>query len=114
MGRDYMLMENLSERTQDVMYSRKIILDSLINDTKEEIFDLDTLIHHNTGNKVQIERMQSNAPIMNLTPSYISRKPIQFSPKWSDYDVMKHRWTYLKPQAKRLNRADTNQILPKS
>jgi hypothetical protein len=34
-----------------------------------------------------------------------------FSPKWKDYDVMKNRWKYIKPQTKRFV-YDNQQLVP--
>lgn len=104
----------MSETTRASYHRRRIILDALINNHKPSMDKLQTIL--NDGDEE--ENASSSAGKISLPmsqPSTFSphKDSPKFLPKWENYDVMKHRWSFILPQTKRLNSED-RQVLPQT
>lgn len=102
-------LSRMSEKTQDVAYRRKIIMDALINSSETSLVQLDNILQGSDEDKSS-RNSTHNSPPHSLSPSLKSPK---FSPHWEDYDVMKHRWSYLRPQTNRLTNSASH-VIPES
>jgi len=96
-------LPNMNESTQDIAHRRRIILDALVNSDEGSLAKFDNVVSCSDDENTTPTRCREeflNSP--SKCTSAISRD-LKFKPKWDDYDVMKHRWSYLRPQTKRLS-----------
>lgn len=109
----------ISQSTQDVMYRRKIIMDGLMKGGEARVSKMDSMLCN--AEEEICSRRGALTPEFNYRDRCVSAaksaptnsKPSSFSPHWENYDIMKHRWSYLLPQTKNLS-AGNNYVVPKS
>lgn len=96
-------MSDMNESTQDIAYRRRIILDALVNSDEVSLAKFDEVV--SCSDNVKLTPIRSKKDFLNSPPRRMSALSLdpKFKPKWEDYDVMKHRWSYLRPQTKRLS-----------
>lgn len=95
----------LSESTQDISHRREIILDALINSDASSIAKFNKIVQEQEEGVAY----RKKTDVLNVqAPRVVGNRsgPPVFSPKWDNYDVMKHRWSYIQPQTKRLASPD--------
>mmetsp|Transcript_9570 Transcript_9570/g.14410 ORF Transcript_9570/g.14410 Transcript_9570/m.14410 type:complete len:190 (+) Transcript_9570:123-692(+) len=108
----YHAVEGVSESTKLVSYRRQIILNALItNDSvssderNDNLAKLNYIVEHTNEIKKKMPKSFSvERQAYQTSPQRRCSQPStgQFSPEWKNYDVMKSRWSYIKPQTRRL------------
>jgi hypothetical protein len=112
---------NLSKLTYLVAARRKLILDEIItgydknNDATDEEIEsnlMSRLYDHDQIMQKATERKKNTIRLKKL--HNVERNSVEYKQeyKWNDYDIMKSRWRYIKPQMTQLL-DDRSMIIPR-